>query len=346
VSGMTYTASAATSIVAFTHTSGTADVTSGGKRLGGLTVNGAGGTTRLLDALRTDLFATSALTITSGVFNANNFNVTTTLFTGSGSTTRTLTMGSGTWTVGTLAASGATIWNLGTTTNLTFNKDTANIVVGSNGISGVKSFTAGSLTYNGLTIDANTGQCVVSMSTGTYSSLSVGTGNLIEILNGNTLTVSAAFDVTGTAANPCGFKSNSDGSTANLSVPSGTCNFTWCHFRNVAHAGGATYLATNSFNMGGNTGITISAPVTTSYPTAAEIVAAVWDEPTAGNVTAGTFGAQLKTVLDTTAADAVLIKAKTDSLTFTVAGQVDANIKSVAGTTVTGVGSEADPWGP
>jgi hypothetical protein len=40
------------------------------------------------------------------------------------------------------------------------------------------------------------------------------------------------------------------------------------------------------------------------------------------------------------------IKAKTDSLTFTVAGQVDANIKSVAGTTVTGVGSEADPWGP
>jgi hypothetical protein len=98
--------------------------------------------------------------------------------------------------------------------------------------------------------------------------------------------------------------------------------------------------------MGGNTGITISAPVTTSYPTAAEIVAAVWDEPTAGNVTAGTFGAQLKTVLDTTAADAVLIKAKTDSLTFTVAGQVDANIKSVAGTTVTGVGSEADPWGP
>jgi hypothetical protein len=400
-SGMTYTAAAATSLVTFTHTSGTADVTSGGKRLGGLTVNGAGGTTRLLDALRTDLFATSALTITSGVFNANNFNVTTTLFTGSGSTTRTLTMGSGTWTVGTLAAAGATIWNLGTTTNLTFNKDTANIVVGSNGISGVKSFTAGSLTYNGLTIDANTGQCVVSMSTGTYSSLSVGAGNLIEILNGNTLTVSAAFDVTGTAANPCGFKSNSDGSTASLSVPSGTCNFTWCHFRNVAHAGGATFLATNSFNMGGNTGITISAPSSGAVPTVADIVAGVWDEPTAGNVTAGTFGAQLKTVLDTAAADAVLIKAKTDnlpsdpadasviaarfdtldtsvadlptnaelatalgtaddavlaevalvkaktdSLTFTVAGQVDVNIKSVAGTTVTGVGSEADPWGP
>jgi hypothetical protein len=45
-------------------------------------------------------------------------------------------------------------------------------------------------------------------------------------------------------------------------------------------------------------------------------------------------------------AEVALVKAKTDSLTFTVAGQVDVNIKSVAGTTVTGVGSEADPWGP
>jgi hypothetical protein len=60
--------------------------------------------------------------------------------------------------------------------------------------------------------------------------------------------------------------------------------------------------------------------------------------------------AELATALGT-ADDAVLtqialVKSKTDSLTFTVAGQVDANIKSVADTTVTGVGSEADPWGP
>jgi hypothetical protein len=40
------------------------------------------------------------------------------------------------------------------------------------------------------------------------------------------------------------------------------------------------------------------------------------------------------------------IKAKTDQLTFTVANQIDANIESVNGTTVTGAGSEADPWGP
>lgn len=40
------------------------------------------------------------------------------------------------------------------------------------------------------------------------------------------------------------------------------------------------------------------------------------------------------------------IKAKTDSLTFSVANQLDTNIKSVAGTTVTGAGTAGSPWGP
>jgi hypothetical protein len=38
------------------------------------------------------------------------------------------------------------------------------------------------------------------------------------------------------------------------------------------------------------------------------------------------------------------IKAKTDSLTFTVAGEVDANMQSVNGEPVTGDGSVGDPW--
>ena len=44
--------------------------------------------------------------------------------------------------------------------------------------------------------------------------------------------------------------------------------------------------------------------------------------------------------------DTGAIKAKTDSLTFTVAGQVDANTKSVNSVTVTGAGTAGDPWGP
>jgi len=40
------------------------------------------------------------------------------------------------------------------------------------------------------------------------------------------------------------------------------------------------------------------------------------------------------------------IKAKTDSLTFTVAGRADANIRSVNSIAVTGNGSPGTPWGP
>jgi hypothetical protein len=40
------------------------------------------------------------------------------------------------------------------------------------------------------------------------------------------------------------------------------------------------------------------------------------------------------------------IKAKTDSLAFTVAGQVDSNIQYVNDVEVAGVGTEATPWGP
>lgn len=40
------------------------------------------------------------------------------------------------------------------------------------------------------------------------------------------------------------------------------------------------------------------------------------------------------------------IKAKTDSLTFTVAGQVDANVQYVNDVQVTGTGAAGDEWGP
>jgi len=46
------------------------------------------------------------------------------------------------------------------------------------------------------------------------------------------------------------------------------------------------------------------------------------------------------------ASDVAAIKAKTDSLTFTVAGQVDANIQYVNDVEVTGDGQAGTEWGP
>ena len=57
-------------------------------------------------------------------------------------------------------------------------------------------------------------------------------------------------------------------------------------------------------------------------------------------------GASLAADIATVDTVADAIKAKTDSLTFTVASQVDANIQYVNDIAVTGVGSDADPWNP
>lgn len=72
--------------------------------------------------------------------------------------------------------------------------------------------------------------------------------------------------------------------------------------------------------------------------TEAGIADAVWDEAQAGHVAAGSFG-ELAT-------ESAAIKAKTDSLTFTVANQVDVNVEYVNGIQVTGTGQSGDEWGP
>lgn len=76
---------------------------------------------------------------------------------------------------------------------------------------------------------------------------------------------------------------------------------------------------------------------------------------TAGNIIGNNLNATVGSRATQTSVDTVddfldteiaAIKAKTDSLTFTVAGQVDANIQYVNDTAVTGNGSAGTPWGP
>lgn len=66
------------------------------------------------------------------------------------------------------------------------------------------------------------------------------------------------------------------------------------------------------------------------------------------NATVGSRASQtsLDTLDDYVDTEVTAIKAKTDSLTFTVAGQVDANIQSVNDVTVTGNGQPGTEWGP
>lgn len=105
-------------------------------------VQALNGTVKFLDAYN----STSSISLTAGTLDANNFNITVFGFTTSGTNARTLTMGSGLWTI---TGSAASVWDTSTTTNLTFNKDTADISITANSGSG-RIFDGGGLSYNKL----------------------------------------------------------------------------------------------------------------------------------------------------------------------------------------------------
>jgi hypothetical protein len=137
-SGMTCTAG--TNATTFAATSGTQLVTTNGNTTIDfpITQDGVGGTVQLVDSFTMGF--TRAYTLTNGTLNANNQNVTLGDFVSSNTNTRTLTMGSGTWTI----QDSGTSWNIGTTTGLTLNRGTSTISMTS---ASAKTFAGGGLTY-------------------------------------------------------------------------------------------------------------------------------------------------------------------------------------------------------
>lgn len=71
-----------------------------------------------------------------------------------------------------------------------------------------------------------------------------------------------------------------------------------------------------------------------------------YDAPTKAELDAAVAPLALEASLTTVDGNVDAIKAKTDDLTFTVAGQVDANIQYVNDTEVTGDGETGTEWGP
>jgi len=138
-----------------------------------------------------------SLTLTRGTFNGNTYNVTCTTFSSNNSNTRTLTMGSGTWT---LSGTG-TVWNLATITNLTFNKNTANIVL-SNTTTTARTFAGGGLTYNNLTIGGSTGTSTLTFTgANTFDTLLSTKTVAHTIVFPNVTTTVSNWTITGTAGN-------------------------------------------------------------------------------------------------------------------------------------------------
>jgi len=186
--------SSTTSIILFSGR-GTSSITSNGVTFnGGVTIDCGTGTVQLADALT--LASNRTLTLTSGTFDAVSYNVTTGMFQNNSGITRTLKMGSGTWT---LSGTG-TVWN-STVTSLNFYKGTADIVLSDTGTS-ARTFAGGSLSYNKLTIGGATGTSTLTITGNNQFTELASTKTVAHtIALGSTTQTFGKWSVTGTSGN-------------------------------------------------------------------------------------------------------------------------------------------------
>ncbi len=223
----------------------------------------------------------------TGTLNFNNNNVTLTganSFNGSGSGTRTITLGSGTFTLS-LATAAGTPWNMTTTTGLTFSGASSTIdFTGTVAAGAAQNFNGGGLTYgtvkvsgarfnSGLLITNSAGTigtltntaaaAITAAASMTVTTLTQSAQLTLSVATGSTLTLTNAPTITGTLSAPCSILNGStlaNGATATVSVASGTMSGTYCAIEGCTFSGGATFTFTNSYDLGKNTGATITAP--------------------------------------------------------------------------------------
>jgi len=234
---------------------GTTDFTSAGRTITfPITLNVPGGTFSLQDAFN----SSNSLTHNRGTVDANNYNLTCTTFSSSNSNTRTITMGSGLWTIsGTGVA-----WDLSTSTNLTFNKNTANILL-SDTTTTARTFRAGGLTYNKLTIGGTTGTSTLSLIGLTNTSFAelASTKTVAHTISlVNTISTINTWSVTGTPGNVVTFRPPIAGSRQNFTLTNVTSGIDYLSVQDIREvSGNKFYVGANSTDGGNNVNVYFTA---------------------------------------------------------------------------------------
>ena len=190
--GTGVTCSAVDGIIVFAK-NGTQTITSNGIQFGcPITINNPLANVQLADALSLNLART--LTLTRGTFDAVTYNVTTGLFS-NGSTSNTLKMGSGTWT---LSGTG-TVWSC--TTVPTIIAGTSTIVLSDTSTT-ARTFAGGGIYYNKLTIGGATGTSTTTINdTNTFGELASTKTVAHTIAFGTAAQTFGKWSITGTVGN-------------------------------------------------------------------------------------------------------------------------------------------------
>lgn len=190
-------------------------------------------------------------------FSANNNTPTITSsvgLSGTGTGTRTLNCGNGTWSF-----TAAAVLTFTVTTNLTFNCASATFAFsGSQAITKINA--GGGLTYGTITVAANALRGGISWSgSNTFGAYTITGPNSVQFTNGTTNTFTNGFTWTGTASNPIYL-----GTTSNISLTTMSMGVAatgdWMAIRGVTVTGAGSLTATNSFDLGVNTNVSISVP--------------------------------------------------------------------------------------
>lgn len=235
----TMTVSSSASNLVFSGTSGPYFITCAGKTINQpVQFSGAGGTWKFADTFSLD--GSRTLTLVAGTLDADGKNVSIGSF-ALGAGTKTLSIGSGTWSV---TASG-TAWDANTNVaNLTVSASSGTISMTS---ASAKTFAGGAKAWPTLN-QGGAGALTIQQSNSFANITNSVQPATITLTAGTTQTV-AAFGVSGTAGNLITLNSSTAGTRATLSDSTGTVEVSNVLIKDISATGGANW---NAFLKSGN----------------------------------------------------------------------------------------------
>jgi hypothetical protein len=227
-----------------------ATITSNGKSIGAVIVDGSGITVQLAGAIA---MGTRDITVTQGTFTTNNYSVTAGSLLSNNSNTRTINLGSSTVTL----SDTGTVLNFLDSANLTFNAGTSSFSL--TGSFTTKTINGGGQTFYDVTIAASGANGNAITGANTFRNLTIEaptTNALRQTTFSDDQTITGTFSATGASAISRTFiTSNTLGTNRTL-----TCNavsFGDTDFRDITIAGSAVPASgTRLGDAGGNSGIT------------------------------------------------------------------------------------------
>jgi hypothetical protein len=184
-----------------------------------LVTNSPSGSVTLQDAFTSNNSTATAITLTAGTFDANGYNVSLTGaasgFNGSFSNTRTLAIGSGTWTI-----AGTGNFSVGSTAVLLTVTGTGTISMTS---ASAKTFTGGSVSYSGITLDQGGAGALTITGNNTFKNItnSYSATGATNITLGTTTQTVTQFTGTGTVGKVLTIQGTSASSPGTLILTTG-----------------------------------------------------------------------------------------------------------------------------